>query len=153
MVKLDYMRELFEKDLYCICDSFDNWEDAIRASVGPLIKNGSVEPEYADSIVENVNTYGPYIFLAPHICMPHSKQVHLVRKSSICFMKVNQTVKYDAEDPNLQAELFFAIAATEEGEHLDFISTLVEIFEDEETMEALLEAKTEEDYKKLLGLN
>lgn len=152
-MQLDYMKKLFEEDLYCIYDSFDNWEDAIRASVGPLIRKGLVEPEYADSVVENVETHGPYIFLAPHICMPHSKQVQLVHKSSICFMKVNKTVKYDPEDPNLQAELFFAIAATAEGEHLDFIMTLVDIFEDEETVNALLRAQTEEDFKTLLGLD
>ena len=65
------------------------------------------EPAYADSIIDNVEENGPYIFLAPHICMPHSKAVELVHKPGICFVKVNQPVWYDKNDPDMGAELFY----------------------------------------------
>lgn len=149
---LSFIRDLFEKGLYSVHESFDRWQDAIIAAVQPLVDNGCVDPEYATSIFDNIEENGPYIFLAPHICMPHSKAVQYVHKPCICFMKVNQPVKYDEDDPVTHAELFFTIAATEPGAHLDFIETLVNIFDDEEAMDTLLRCQTEEEFKEVLGL-
>lgn len=49
------------------------------------------------------------------------------------------------------AELFFAIAPKELNGHLDAVMDLAEIFDDSETIDALLAAKTMADFEKLLG--
>jgi len=150
-VKLEYLKELYQKGLFAVHDGFDTWQEAVAASVQPLVKAGMVEPAYADSIIDNVEENGPYIFLAPHICMPHSKKVELVREPGISFVKVNRPVYYDKNDPDMGAELFFTIAACELNAHLDAVMELADVFDDAETMDALLQAKTLEDFEKLLG--
>ncbi len=150
-MELSYLKALYNKGLVDVYDRFDTWQDAVRASVGPMVRAGMVEPDYGKSILDNVAENGPYIFLAPHICMPHSKNVELVREAGVCFVKVNEPVCYDKEDPEMGAELFFAIAPKELNGHLDAVMDLAEIFDDSETIDALLAAKTMADFEKLLG--
>jgi PTS system ascorbate-specific IIA component len=149
-MKLDYVKKLYEQGLFDVFEGFDDWKDAIRAACSPLVSKGIVEKEYADSIFDNVNEYGPYIFIAPHICMPHSQRTDLVHEAAVCFVKINQTVYYDKDnDPDLAAELFFVIAVKQLNAHLDVMAELADVLDDEETVNALLQAKTKEDFKKL----
>lgn len=83
--------------------------------------------------------------------MPHSKAVELVHAPGVCFVKVNQPVYYDRNDPDTGAELFFTIAAQELNAHLDAVMSLADVFDDEETIQALLDAKTPQDFETLLG--
>lgn len=150
-MQLEYLKDLYQKGLIEVYDRFDTWQEAVKGSVGPLVRKGMVDSAYGESIIENVAENGPYIFLAPHICMPHSKSVELVREAGVCFVKVNEPVCYDEDDPEMGAELFFAIAPKELNGHLDAIMDLAEIFDDPETVDALLAAKNMEDFEKLLG--
>lgn len=150
-MELAYLKDLYKKGLVDVYEGFDSWQEAVKAAVTPLVRAGIVEPSYGESVIANVEENGPYIFLAPHICMPHSKNVELVHEAAVCFVKINQPVIYDENDPEMGAELFFAIAPKELNGHLDAIMELAEVFDDEETVEALLNAKTMDDLEKLLG--
>ena len=66
-MELSYLKALYNKGLVDVFDRFDTWQDAVRASVGPMVRAGMVEPDYGKSILDNVAENGPYIFLAPHI--------------------------------------------------------------------------------------
>ena len=150
-MELTYLKELYRNGLFEVYDGFDTWQDAVSAACTPLIQQGLVEPAYADSIVENVAENGRYIFIAPHICMPHSKRTDLVHQAAVSFVKINRPVCYDENDPEMGAELFFAIAVKELNAHLDVMMDLADVFDDEQTVQALLDAKTKEDFDKLLG--
>lgn len=150
-MELTYLKKLYHDGLFEVYDGFDTWEDAVKAACTPLIRQGLVEQAYADSIVENVAENGPYIFIAPHICMPHSKRTDLVHQAAVSFVKINRPVCYDESDPEMGAELFFAIAVKELNAHLDVMMDLADVFDDDETVQALLDAKTKEDFDKLLG--
>ena len=112
-MELAYLKKLYQDGLFDVYSGFDTWEEAVKAACSPLIRQGLVEPAYADSIIENVAENGPYIFIAPHICMPHSKRTDLVRQATVSFVKINRPVYYDESDPEMGAELFFAIAVKE----------------------------------------
>lgn len=151
-MKLDYVKALYKKGLFDVFEGFDTWEDAIRAATTPLVRKGIVDVTYAESILKNVEENGPYIFIAPHICMPHSKNTELVKEQAVSFVKINKTVFYDKEnDPEMGAELFFVIAVKELNAHLDVMMELADVFDDEETINALLNAKNANDFEKLLG--
>lgn len=144
-----FLKELYEKGYFSIHERFDDWHDAIRASIAPLVKDGAVRDTYAESIFDSVKEYGPYICIAPDICLPHAVNSGNVEKTAICFMKCNTPVVFDEEE-NHQSRLFFALAANDPGEHIDNMSKLMEMLDQEGLIEALLAAETEEDYKKLI---
>mgnify|MGYP001112529141 CR=1 FL=1 len=149
-MKLDFLKKLYEEDLISVQDGFDTWQEAVKASIMPMVKKEMVTTAYGDEIIRHVDEYGLYIFLAPHICMPHCKAFSEVKKSGACLMKVNQPVYPDPDDSSMYAELFFAIAGTDSNQHLDCIQDLMEIMDDEETVEALLKVHTMEEVKRLI---
>lgn len=150
-MELDYLKKLYKSGLFEIYDGFDTWQEAVTAACVPLVRAGLVEESYASSILDNVAENGPYIFIAPHICMPHSKRTDLVHQAAVSFVKINRPVCFDESDPEMGAELFFAIAVKELNAHLDVMMDLADVFDDEETVQALLDARTREDFDRLLG--
>lgn len=150
---LSYLRKLYEEKLVAFHESFDTWQDAVLAAVEPMARRGMVTPEYGQGILRNTELYGPYIFLAPHVCMPHCNRYDAVITPGICFMKCNQPVIADPAEPELGAELFFSVAAKSEGEHLDTLKEVVDILDNEEVIQALLSVKTEEEFRELVFQN
>lgn len=120
------LRELIEKDLFAICDEPVEWEEAIRISVEPLVRHGAVTTEYAETIIQNVKRFGPYIAVTPGIVLPHAKDAGNVLHTAVCFVKFNYPVSFDEADPDKTASLFFAMAAEDEPEHLRNLKALTE---------------------------
>ena len=145
---LSLLEHLYQKKYYSIRDGFDNWEDAIRASVQPLIDAGAVKASYAENIIKNIKKFGPYIVIAPHVCIPHADDTESVNETTLCFMKSNKAVFF-GEDVD-QAELFFVLASNDPKQHIKNIRKLVEFIDSEELINALLTVKTEDDFRTLL---
>ncbi|MGX8833921.1 PTS sugar transporter subunit IIA [Amedibacillus sp. YH-ame10] len=144
------LKEIIEKGHYTFEQHFDHWEDAIRASYQPLLKDGTVEDEYIDAVIKCVNTYGPYIVIAPNIAMPHSTEGAVgCNGTAISFMKVHDEVDFDPSDPDKKARLFFSLAAIDHEKHIENISQLMETLMNEEIVEALLQAETKEEFMKI----
>lgn len=152
-MNLDIIKELYEKGLVYFRESFDTWQEAVLASIEPMVNKGYVEKEYGQGIISSAEENGLYIFLAPHICMPHCGLYEFVKNPGFCFVKVNKPIIANPDEPEMGAELFFAIAATEAGEHLNFISKLSVLLSDEQVINTLLSVKNEDDLKKVIYKN
>lgn len=139
------LKELIDKGRISFHDGFDNWEDAIKASCKPLINDRAIEEAYADAIIENVKKYGPYIVIAPNICIPHAQEgVVGVNETAMCFMRTKNPVHF-SDDPEQDARLFFVLASTDNEVHLQNLSNMVGLIEDEAVVDKLLEAECKED--------
>lgn len=150
-IKLDLLDELYQKGYVSFYEGFDHWEDAIRASAKPLIDANAVTDVYPEDIIANVKTYGPYICIAPHVCIPHAQGIsNSVLETSLCFMKSNQPVVFGNEEEQ-RSELFFVLASSNPEKHLENLVRLVDTLEDEEVIEALLEVSSEQDFRTLLS--
>ncbi|HET4625142.1 TPA: PTS sugar transporter subunit IIA, partial [Streptococcus pneumoniae] len=51
----------------------NNWKEAVKVAVDPLIESGAILPEYYDAIIESTEEYGPYYILMPGMAMPHAR--------------------------------------------------------------------------------
>lgn len=129
---------------------FNTWQDAVKVSAQPLIDQGFIEPIYVDAIIACVEKYGPYIVIAPDIAMPHSTEgAEGVHKTAIGFMKVEEPVHFDLEDPEKDARLFFVLAAENHEEHLKNMMELSEMLMNEEIVADLLKVKNDDDLKRV----
>ena len=100
------LKEIIEKGYFTFATHFDSWEDAIRASYQPLLKDGTVEDVYVKAVIECVNKYGPYIVIAPNIAMPHSTEGAVgCHGTAISFMKVKDEVDFYPDDPEKKSTL------------------------------------------------
>lgn len=144
------LKELIDNGRYSFHDEFDTWEDAIEASCKPLINDGSIDHNYVDSIISNVKKYGPYIVIAPNICIPHAQEGAVgVNKTAVCFMRTKKSVHF-SDDPEQDAKIFFVLASTDSNIHLQNLSNLVSLIEDESVVEKLIQAESVEDLKAIL---
>lgn len=144
------LKEIVANNRYNFQKSFDHWEDAIRASYEPLLKENVVEDIYVQAVIDCVKKYGPYIVIVPDIAMPHSSEGALgCNDTAVSFMKVEEPVDFDPKDPDKKARLFFSLAATDHELHMNNIQQLMDTLMNEELVEALLQATTFEDLKKI----
>lgn len=141
-------KELIEKKRYSFHDGFETWEEAIEAACQPLIKDGAILEEYVDLIIKNVKEYGPYIVIAPDICIPHAQEGKGVNETAVCFMKTKRPVHF-SDSPEHDARLFFVLASTDNSIHLQNLAELVEYLSDENIVKKLLKAESIEDIKNL----
>ena len=68
-MELAYLKKLYQDGLFDVYSGFDTWEEAVKAACSPLIRQGLVEPAYADSIIENVER-PLHLHRAPHLHAP-----------------------------------------------------------------------------------
>lgn len=140
------LKEIVENNHFLFVDSFDSWQDSIYGAAKPLLDDGTLEMEYLDKIIENVNTYGPYFVLMPDVAMPHSTLGGAgVNGTAIGFCKVETPVVFDPEDESKNARLFFTLAAVDNDKHLENMMALSELLLNDGIVEDLLQAKTKQD--------
>ncbi len=144
-------KELVEKKHYSFHEGFDDWRDAVRAACQPLLDDGTIEKEYPEIIIGKVEELGPYIVIAPNICIPHAERGRGVNDTAMCFMKTEKPVSFDPNDPDKDARIFVVLAATDDEVHLNNLMQLSETLSDEAVVEKLLQAKTAEDLKAVEG--
>ncbi|KJZ89027.1 MULTISPECIES: PTS sugar transporter subunit IIA [Clostridium] len=143
------LKELIEKNRFSFHDGFEKWEDAIKAACMPLIKDKAIEEAYIDSIIRNVNKYGPYIVIAPDICIPHAQEGAVgVNETAVCFMRSKKPVCF-SDDHDQDARLFFVLASTDNNIHLENLSKLVELVENNEVVEELICSQCKEDLENI----
>lgn len=148
----EFLRELYEKGYFSIHNGFDHWHDAIHACIRPLVADRAVKESYGDSIIAAVDELGPYICISPDLCIPHALDTGEVLKTSICFMKSNRPVVFD-EQENHQPTVFFALASNDTEAHLKQMKKLMRMLEQDELVEAIVAARTKEDFERLIYNN
>ena len=144
-------KDFVEKKHYSFHEGFDDWRDAIRAACQPLIDDGSIKTVYPDEIIKKVEELGPYIVIAPNICIPHAQEGVGVNTTTMCFMKTEKPVHFDSNDPEKDARIFVVLASTDNNIHLQNLSMLSDALSDEDIVEKVLQAKTPEDLLKIEG--
>ncbi|TYZ20348.1 PTS sugar transporter subunit IIA [Selenomonas ruminis] len=138
-------KEFVESKHYSFHEGFDDWRDAVRAACAPLLADGTIEKEYPEIIIEKVEELGPYIVIAPDICIPHAERGRGVNGTAMCFMKTEKPVSFDKSDPDKDARIFVVLAATDDEVHLNNLMALSETLSDEDIVAKVLAAKTPED--------
>lgn len=107
-------------------------EEAIRAAGEKLVSLGYVEPSYIDAMLEREKLVTTYMGLG--VAIPHgtSEAKAAVKKSGIVCLQYPQGVDFDGE----KAYLFFGVAGVGD-EHLNLLSGISNVLEDEELLETL----------------
>lgn len=141
-------KELVTKERYSFHEGFDDWRDAVRAACQPLLDDGTIEPEYSEAIIAKVEELGPYIVIAPDICIPHAQESVGVNDTAVCFMKTEKPVHF-SEDGEHDARLFFVLASTDNAKHLENLSELADELSDEDFVAKILAAKSSADLQQL----
>lgn len=145
---MQLLKTIVEKKRYSFHEGFDDWREAVRAACQPLVTEGVAEPVYVNEIVRKVEELGPYIVIAPDICIPHAQEGLGVNDTAVAFMKTERPVSF-AEDGEHDARLFFVLASTDNERHMENLMQLSEELSDEEFVKKLLAVKNAADLEVL----
>ncbi|QEK96647.1 PTS mannitol transporter subunit IIA [Bacillus amyloliquefaciens] len=116
-------------------------EDAIRLAGQTLIDNGYVKNGYVEKMFEREETSST--FMGNFIAIPHGTEdaKDEVLHSGISVIQIPEGVEYGEGNT---AKVVFGIAG-KNNEHLDILSNIAIICSEEENIERLISAKTEEE--------
>ncbi|KQC47846.1 MULTISPECIES: PTS sugar transporter subunit IIA [Geobacillus] len=121
-------------------------EEAIRLAGEVLVKQGYVDPAYVDAMLEREELTTTYI--GNNVAIPHRTEAAkaLVKQSGISIVQVPGGVDFGGGNTAL---IVIGIAG-KDGEHLDILSKLAIVCAEADNVEAMANAKTEEDILALL---
>ena len=120
----------------------NSWRNSIRLAGKPLIDNGSVQKEYLDTIISQIEYYGPYMFLTDEVILAHAKPECGVNRLDIS-LAIFQTPVVFTE--RRRAKLVIVLAAEDQEKHLKILQDILILVSDSEFINALTACQTSSD--------
>jgi len=136
-----FIMEVLAKANIKLNQTVNSKEDAIRLAGQTLIDNGYVKNGYVEKMFEREETSST--FMGNFIAIPHGTEdaKDEVLHSGISVIQIPDGVEYGEGNT---AKVVFGIAG-KNNEHLDILSNIAIICSEEENIERLISAKTEEE--------
>lgn len=142
------LRKELENNIQVV-ESVESWEKAIELASKPLLEKNKIEERYIESMINNINKLGPYVVLMPRIAMPHSRPESGVIESCMSLLKINSGVSFSSDKTKEKINIVFILGAKDNSSHIELITQLTELLEDEKKIEKIIMA---EDESKILNL-
>jgi ascorbate PTS system EIIA or EIIAB component len=144
------LSDSFGIDSIAIRDSVTDRTEAISISGELLVVSGRAKPEYIQSMLDAVETHGPYVVIAPGIALAHGKPGDGVIETGLSLLLLKQPIefKHSQNDP---VQLVFGLAALDHGSHIKFMSELAEYLSDPSNVNSLLTCSESSQIRTLLA--
>ncbi|WP_165462083.1 PTS mannitol transporter subunit IIA [Atlantibacter sp.] len=141
--------DYFPASSISIKSSATNWQEAIDFSMSSLLANHYVNTNYIQAIKDLTITIGPYYILAPGVAMPHARPECGALKTGMSLTLLKQEVKFAEDDEGIK--LLIGLSAANSDSHIGAIQALSELLSEEETLTALLAAKSEKQLADIIA--
>ena len=142
--------EVLIKESILTEQSFSSKEEATIMAGEILFKNGYVEKEYIDSMLEKLETQSFATYIANGVAIPHgmAEGSKYVKHTGISVMQVPEGVQWNEE----VAYVIVGIAANSD-DHMGVLSALADAIEEEEDAKKLWEETSTENIFNLLSMS
>ena len=120
-------------------------DDAIREAGALLVAAGAVTQEYVDSMFERENSVSTY--MGNFLAIPHGTNdaKESIKRSALSLVRYAEPIDWDGQPVK------FAVGiAGLNNEHLEILSKIAVVFSDEDEVQKLIDAATQEDIFALL---
>lgn len=138
------LTDIISKELVKLNVEADNWEEAIRKSTEVLVTENKVLPSYIDAIIDSVHENGPYIVITEHVALPHARPSEGAKELAISISTLETPVNFGNKE-NDPVKYIFGLSALDNSTHLNAMSELVVLLEDENFYHVLDHAKNSEE--------
>lgn len=126
----------FLRDVEC-----GSWEELVDIACAPLEKQGSIGPEYRQSIKETVGQYGAYMVLVDDIAFFHGRPEAGVKEVAMSLALLKKPV-YLLEK---RVKAAFVFAATDNSSHRSLLQELAWSLDDDDFLALLREGGSQAD--------
>ncbi|NRN27070.1 PTS sugar transporter subunit IIA [Photorhabdus heterorhabditis] len=138
------LKTLLTKDVIQLIPNIKDWREAIAVACQPLVENSAISPRYIDAIYRSHEEIGPYYVVGPGIAMPHARPEEGVNRLSLALTVISQGVEFGSEG-NDPVKLLIVLAAIDNASHIEVISQLAALFDNQQDTKLLMGAKSKEE--------
>jgi len=132
------MNELLKLENIFIKNSVENWQEAIKVSIRPLVEKGYCEERYIDGVFENTEKYGPYYVLCENLALIHASTNQGAIKTQLSVTLLKEPIKF--KEDGLDVRVLVVLVATDSESHLCAMQEVSRIFTDQTLVQSLLDA-------------
>ncbi|NWK83459.1 BglG family transcription antiterminator [Staphylococcus sp. GSSP0090] len=125
-----------------------NRDEAIKQSVELLVEDGVVEAAYATDIINQLDKFGPYMVVSPHIALIHAQHEHVKQSLGFSLIHYQEGIHFshDTYDP---VYIIITLATEHPQIHLNALRQFSELIMDEAYRTILLSGNAQEIMKSI----
>ncbi|WP_078555414.1 PTS sugar transporter subunit IIA [Bacillus alkalicellulosilyticus] len=140
-------KEILTKQNIILNASFKDKEEAIRSTGEILVDKGYVEPTYIDKMLEREELTSTY--MGNYVAIPHGTEdsKKSVITSGLSIIQVPNGVEFGQDNI---VKVLIGIAG-KDGEHLDILSQIAIVCSEEENIQKIVDAKSEDEILELFA--
>lgn len=143
------LTDYFSKDLVALDIKARTPEEAIRRTGDLLVRAEKASPEYVDAMVGAYDELGPYIVVAPHVALPHSRPGDYVLEPCVAYARLAEPIAFGHSENDPVVHLF-ALGGREGSSHIELLHDLAVFLSDETRIKRLETLKTYHAFLNLL---
>ncbi|WP_249274412.1 BglG family transcription antiterminator [Candidatus Enterococcus clewellii] len=113
-----------------------NWEEAIRLSAAPLLKNRKISRDYIETMIQTAKDEGPYMVIAKHVALPHARPEEGALDLGISITVLDYPIIFGSKE-NDPVKYIFCLSAPRNNRHLNAMAELVNLLDDQHFYELL----------------
>lgn len=142
--------ELLSPNCIALDVAAETWQEAIVAAGTLLERAGIADAPYTQSMIDNVESNGPYIVVAPGFAFAHARPSPAVHHTGMSWVRLAQPVSF-GHKTNDPVSLVVALAAIDSGAHNTAMAELAKLLGDTDRRAALDSAATPDELLAALG--
>lgn len=128
----------------------ETWEDVIRHGGQLMVDAGFTDPTYTEAMIDVVRDMGPYIVLAPGLAMPHARPEMGAKQLGTALVTLEKPIDFGSPENDPVSVAVFLCAPNKE-EHIQLLTDIATLFEDEEFLDAAVNFESIEDVQAFLS--
>ena len=144
------LQDLLSEDNVSFHYPAETWEDVIRHGGQLMVDAGFTEPTYTEAMIEVVREMGPYIVLAPGLAMPHARPEMGAKQVGTALVTLEKPIDFGSPENDPVSVAVF-LCAPNKDEHIQLLTDIATLFEDEEFLDASANFERIEDVQQFLS--
>lgn len=129
-----------------IMDSVADWKESVRIAGKSLLEKNIITENYIKAMIESIEKLGFYVILRENLAMPHARPEEGTLGTGVSLLKLNEPVHYGES----KVQLIFVLATKDANSHLETLMQLMELFQDDESIEKLIKAQNYDEILEII---
>lgn len=144
------LQDLLSEDNVSFRYPAETWEDVIRHGGQLMVDAGFTNPTYTEAMIDVVRDMGPYIVLAPGLAMPHARPEMGAKQVGAALVTLEKPIDFGSPENDPVSVAVF-LCAPNKDEHIQLLTDIATLFEDEEFLDAAVNFESIEDVQSFLA--
>ena len=144
------LQDLLSEDNVSFRYPAETWEDVIRHGGQLMVDAGFTDPTYTEAMIDVVRDMGPYIVLAPGLAMPHARPEMGAKQVGTALVTLEKPIDFGSPENDPVSVAIF-LCAPNKDEHIQLLTDIATLFEDEEFLDAAVNFESIEDVQSFLA--